>query len=521
MKHHDITVAAPRDIATGAAPVILDRSDEDFLDAILEDLRSESGRTRLAQSRASARTGAQVLKLYQPIQRRFHVALIEAWCEAPGRPRIDPRKVEKAGMVLRRLRQDATRGTVVEGWMRTPGSLRGWVEAERLGGPQADPSPAPRLATLATGRPALDRSLAPLFAARPDALLSEHVIPMFVTPPDVCAEAGRTVYYGIVPTTSSERASAPPDTASAFEGFGPETSAFREHLVGALRGEAMALPLAGRILKADPDPNQLPDPALAIVILLLRQIAIEFDAFGESAQSRTLFSELEKISLPLVPRQGESAPRTVTAGSFLRQASRVLLERDPEAPEIEMPASWPALDQTARTRLGQALFSAMTAGFYAIKGAPGRFDEPGARYVLRAFVRLKPEDGCPAKTVWSDYGEPFVIAPWYEGSGAPPVQVALPDATDRDLLKALKPNVAFVVPASLQNLLGGDPKELADGKGSTGEATLGWICSFSLPIITLCAFIVLNIFLSLFDLIFRWLLFIKICIPFPKSGDQQ
>ena len=33
--------------------------------------------------------------------------------------------------------------------------------------------------------------------------------------------------------------------------------------------------------------------------------------------------------------------------------------------------------------------------------------------------------------------------------------------------------------------------------------------------ITICAFIVLNIFLGLFDLIFRWMMFIKICIPIP------
>ena len=37
----------------------------------------------------------------------------------------------------------------------------------------------------------------------------------------------------------------------------------------------------------------------------------------------------------------------------------------------------------------------------------------------------------------------------------------------------------------------------------------------SIPIITICAFIVLNIFLSLFDLFFSWMLFIKICLPIP------
>jgi hypothetical protein len=61
-------------------------------------------------------------------------------------------------------------------------------------------------------------------------------------------------------------------------------------------------------------------------------------------------------------------------------------------------------------------------------------------------------------------------------------------------------------------------KKLAEGEGSTSGLEVGWICTFSLPIITLCAFIVLNIFLSLFDLFLRWMMFIKICIPIPKKG---
>ena len=56
-----------------------------------------------------------------------------------------------------------------------------------------------------------------------------------------------------------------------------------------------------------------------------------------------------------------------------------------------------------------------------------------------------------------------------------------------------------------------------EGEGSTEGWTIGWICSFSIPIITLCAFIVLNIFLSLLNIIFFWLPFLKICIPIPKS----
>lgn len=123
-------------------------------------------------------------------------------------------------------------------------------------------------------------------------------------------------------------------------------------------------------------------------------------------------------------------------------------------------------------------------------------------------------------TVWSDYSQRFTIAPWYEANDLPPVQIALPNVLSPSALRQLKPNVAFAVPKELFNFLQANhPKKLLGGEGSDGSSggsALDWICSFNIPIITLCAFIVLNIFLQLFDIIFRWLPYIKVCIPFPR-----
>jgi hypothetical protein len=187
----------------------------------------------------------------------------------------------------------------------------------------------------------------------------------------------------------------------------------------------------------------------------------------------------------------------------------------------EMPASWPALSASAAGALRAALHKAMLARFATMKGKTGRFDEPDARYVLSAFVRLKADGPCPPRIVWSEPSEPFVIAAWYEGAGAPPVQIPLPDPSDKNLLKALKPNVAFVVPPSLQSLLGGGTKDLLDGKGASNSLGLTWICGFNIPIITICAFLVLNIFLTLFNIAFGWLFFMKICLPFPKITPKK
>jgi hypothetical protein len=545
MRHHPVRVGAPRDIVpppsfdVDTAPALLQRNDDNFVEATVEALRTSSGRAALRQNLAATRTASHVLKLFQPVQRQFHLALIEAWCDTAGTPRIDPARVDSAGLVLRRIRNDAS-GNYLEGWVKGNGRLRGWTRVQQSA-ERAAPVSAHRLIRRPVS-PSIDRELM-RFALEPEgALNDEHVVPLFMAPPDVCTQAKKTMFYGLVPTSSAEIADVPVDPAQALGGdFGPASSAFRAHLVDPLRGQAMTFVLGGETLHpgwfeavempGDDPPDGLPishwnmligdgAPGMRRFILLLRQLSSEFDAFGDTAEGRSLFAELETIRLPLKLQAFETVPRTVSAGSFLRQANRVLLERNPAASRPEMPVSWPVLDTAARTRLANALSRAVVRRFTDTKRQPGRFDEPGARYVIRAFVRLRPEGVCPARTEWSAYSEPFAIAAWYEGSGAPPVQIPLPDVTDRNLLRSLKPNVAFELPPALQNLLTSSPKDLLEGKkGPDPGFTVGWICSFSLPIITICAFICLNIFLALFDLIFQWMFFIKICIPFPKRSE--
>jgi hypothetical protein len=120
--------------------------------------------------------------------------------------------------------------------------------------------------------------------------------------------------------------------------------------------------------------------------------------------------------------------------------------------------------------------------------------------------------------VWSGYSNPFTIAPWYQASDGPPLRIELPDVLDPQTLRSLKPNVAFRVPSRLFKLLGNSPEDLLKGTDTQGSGgpDLQWLCGFNIPIITICAFIVLNLFLVLFNLIFWWIFIIKICIPLPR-----
>ncbi|HNE02108.1 MAG TPA: hypothetical protein PLQ18_10405, partial [Plasticicumulans sp.] len=64
-------------------------------------------------------------------------------------------------------------------------------------------------------------------------------------------------------------------------------------------------------------------------------------------------------------------------------------------------------------------------------------------------------------------------------------------------------------------------KDALDGNASQGAGFgFGMLCSFSLPILTLCALILLMVIVALLNFVFRWLPFVYLCIPWPKrEGD--
>jgi hypothetical protein len=183
-----------------------------------------------------------------------------------------------------------------------------------------------------------------------------------------------------------------------------------------------------------------------------------------------------------------------------------------------MPARWPAVGAGLADSLLKAVKARMQARVTALAAPIGRFEDPRSLYRARLFVRIREHPECPARLRWSRYTSRFRIAPWYDNGGRPPVRIPLPDLNS-DTVKNLTPNVMFQVPQALFDTLAqNSPDAFIKGEASEkkGGIELGWICSFNLPSIFLCAFIVLNIFLQLFNIIFQWMLFIKICIPYPK-----
>jgi hypothetical protein len=512
------------------SPTILQRVEQDFIGELIDELAGENGvsattdesRKKIAQTRDKNK----VLRLYQPVHRTFHVALLEIACDYQGQyPRLDPEKIDSCGLVVRRIIYRGGR-EVEQGWMSLARAIRGWVDLETSAQENLDPDPQRRPAALSAGNVEIDRRLLLSYKSGLPSLpnlsqFSESVAPLFIAPPDVSAATKKTILYGMIPVTSTEKSEAPAPTVT-FDLNNDE--ALKNHLSGYLR--AAVNPPFSKLTKSQltysrvsSNPKPTPKSAEGEFMLFLQQLTVEFDAFGTTPSATKLFNELNQIQLSFTPEGGSTTMRG--AGDFLKQAKAVLVDGESGGSSggITMPDSWPTLTFTQEQKLWSAINDAMSARFTEISPQEGRFDDLKSIYRLRAFVRVKRDDGCPPELIWSRPTELFTIVPWYETGLLPPVKVTLP-SLGGDFLKNVKPNVSFVVPSDLSNLLqGNDPKKMVDGEGakpSVGPA-LDWICGFNIPIITICAFIVLNIFLSLLNIIFQWMFFIKICIPFPTG----
>lgn len=508
MVEHPILLRGLGKLSVENRPTLLQRTDKELIPVLLAQLQAGDDLQAVAATVAQKRDANGLLKLYHPVQRTFTLVLFEAVCFTPGLPRLDPDTIESAGVVIRRLR-----GNSVHGWLSRESSLRGWIDLQADQVTQ-DPDPSLRRGP-SSGNALIDRSLAlRLSLSEP---LAEQVTDLFVAPPAVCQALGKTVLYGVLPVTSGEFSEKPAaNQASSIDS--QYTSGVAKHVPIYLRaGGKPAFALAGQTLSAsDADPKQFQNnAALATFVEILRVLSVEFDLFATTAEAKALFAEINTLQL-LLPG-GATQPM----GDFFKQATDVLLDAIPNR-TLTMPTAFPALSEIQAQKILQLIVASLSARLIASEQGERRFEDTTARYMLRGFVRVNRNPSCPPELVWSENSEPYTIAPWYESAetGLPLPQVALPNPFDRDALRQLKPNVSFKVPEELFKLMNSDLSKVIDGDKPSGGDGFGldWLCSFSLPIITLCAFLVLNIFLSLFDIVFRWLLFIKICIPIPKKG---
>ena len=534
MVKHDIVVKGVDISGTERkCPVVLQMRDDDFPSHYLQDL-SSPGATQI--SKATPINSSQ--PLLQPVQRMLQIAQVKLNCDTLGGPRLDPTRIQSAGLVVRRVyRKGLPDGNttddpdILSAWMRSPSGQFQWVRLRR-DQETLDPDPAQRR-QLSSGQPALDRLLA---ASALTSAYTESTTPAFCAPPATCANLNRTVFYAVIPTASSEVSDTQPAQPPQFNSAG-----LAQSLPGLLQSSENSpppvAPLPGVTIDyhwmSDDFLNALyppsvsgttvtPDPRIPpfqVFSTALRMLDSVFGAFSNTSEGNAILEALNQHNVTF-----GTAPNTTTQpmGDFYSAAKNALLVYPPPSTPntITMPDAWDTLDDDDQTALVNAMIAALAPQSQQILSPQARFQEtnPPRKYRLRLFFRVKSESpSCPPETVWSEYSDAFHIAPWYEG-GRPQPPVPMPDPTKL----SGKPNCFFQVPGSLMGAMQGSSMSgLMNGGGGGPALSLGWICGFNIPLITICAFFVLNIFLMLLNIVFFWLPIIKICIPIPMPSSSD
>lgn len=158
------------------------------------------------------------------------------------------------------------------------------------------------------------------------------------------------------------------------------------------------------------------------------------------------------------------------------------------------------------------------------------------------YVHINADCGPIHPPTLSEPTEPFELAHFFDSDApARPVRITLPMDTSPAGLRKHARGTAFV----LSDMLCGQVqrakglgfvdlvrqvlpwplhKDINMGGGGgckSGGVDIGMICSLSIPIVTLCALILLMIIVSLLDFIFRWLPWLIFCFPVPGLKGKK
>ena len=436
------------------------------------------------------------VKLFQPVHGHFNLVAATLVCRVPGLPdrTVDPASDDEVGFVLRRVSGDSELAWTGDGWSST-----------------TDPE---------------------LVSA------DEELLPMFPVSYPV-ADRRRRLFVGLVPTSSS--ASAKDGGASSIAAAGPGAGVPADRRLDELDTKVIR-PLGQMSGLGTPAAVSAADRASFVVLpaaerreasrFVLLDLADLLARYAGPLWAAVLAGALPapgplRVAYVLLR---DSLADTATALSWLRALSLVWAEREAiwgetgqaAATSVDLSRSTidPAILRDAITKAWPTTPPTVVADFPSPKLDP----RPTTRYVVRCLYR-RPRHAISCPDVVSAPSTPFAIASFFDiDAPARPVQIALPvDTTIAGLRKAPR-NVSVIVSKELRQQM----ERLADAKlalkgeaGSAAGVDFGQICSFSLPIITICALLVLMIFVSLLNIVFWWVPFLRICFPLQLKGPSS
>lgn len=534
--------------------------------------RPETWRDPAAGLDAPASTGP--LRLYQPVHGRFYLVATSLACRVPGLPEhtVDAARGETVAFVLRRITTvvDAKGRETETGewaWVKRADGSEGWTRATAAA-LAADEEQVPMFASTFAGTGGLRN--APMRRRVFAGLVPASRRETYANGTEVAAQAPQPAAGSLDDPRVIEFQRAVMDPWSEmkdwYDGERYDSDLRRENaLLSVEQSSALLLmdmlgffethltPLADRLKGST---VTLSDPQKAIYDLLEATPAV--DRWGGNGATlvqtlRDVLPHRARIESPEGPPAAYAVRRVLIGdpGRFTRPPAgqgpehalpsparvvpaeaklRALLGRGTSAPwELEPGPDLPG--GLGVRRLKKLVMDALAAAGPAL--APAALPEqlPARRpanargddwFVVRC-VYLRPHCGRRSPPVVSERSERFQLTSFFEPDApARHLRVALPVDTSPATLRKYNRNVAFMLSDQLRRQMSraSNLKKLVDGEVGDEDAGIrfGVICSFSIPIITICALILLMILVALLNIVFWWIPLFKICFPVPKKG---
>ena len=485
-----------------------------------------------------------VLRL--PLHRAFHIVSCEVICDRIGEPALDPEKISSAGFVIRRLRNGREQAWIVE-----DGEALGWQDADSE---LREPDLKKRLVAGGIVRKTEDAS----------AYSGEEIYPLHSLKTKDAKGKTHTLVFGYLPLGGFyySRESA----AQLFDSDDRDKTA---------KAVAAALPWPYGLRTpykkvwledfAKPIKSGMPSKAFFELLRLwvtryhlgetgieendeLEQLAAQLWFYDETmfpaglrnqsynAASEHLYTPYRKQSLLAYLKacfsQPDENPLVVWIAQQEKEINKVgsldnLNQFDPlpnSNGKDSMRLSLLMLEgqaATLRDLLGKRYAEQTLQNVKEIP-LPKFTQNASDLYQVVPFVRCKNECGCEI-VYWADTevrSIAFRVAAPFDPEASRPAVIQMPSLDD--LRRGLAKGAAMITPPDTFDLM----NKLKLNKGASEDAVpedssgdglgLQWICSFSLPVITLVAMILLMIMISLLNILFFWLPWVRICLPFPK-----
>lgn len=526
--------------------------DPDFINRFKQDIQrgqfSGTQFTTWQNDERHSRHGSEpVLRL--PSHRAFHIVSCEVVCERLGYPALDPQKITSAGFVIRKKT-----GNREQAWMVEEGEALGWQDAPTE---LRDPDVHRRLC--ANG----------VLHKRSDdpAYTGEQVHPLHVLKTTQTLKDGtkkiHTLLFGYLPLggfyfhrdpasaidTTSQNEVATAASESLLWPFG-----FRKPLDKTWRSEHTRPILDGRPSK----------PMFELLRLLVNRYHLGENNVDDNSTlqhyfSRLYFYDLGKLPAPLrnqpfdegsaglfKPYQkghlfqylkdcfarhehnplvkwiSQQEKKADAAGGLDKLAQLDKLPQSDGTGTLHTTLLMLASDaQEIRTLLNQRLRNQTLAQVKELP-LPKFTQNAGDLYQVIPFVRHRNDHG-KEQIAWAGSDARsilFRVAAPFDPEASRPSLIQMPSLAD--LKRGMAKGVAMITPGDTFNLM----NSIKFNKGISEDALpaeepgpglgIQWICSFSLPVVTLIAMLILMIMISLLNIIFFWMPWVRICLPFPK-----